>query len=717
MTDSWTDEPLVSCVMATGGRRRFVPQAIRCFQRQTYPSRELILVDDGDEPCDDLLPTDDERIHYLRLPQTTRLGRKLNLGIERARGSILQKLDDDDFYHPEFLSTMVKALPPEDEEPAIAALDRFVVLLAATGELRDSGSGWSAGPTLCFHRSVWERVPFRNAPRAVDQFFLQDAGVRCVKVRRPELLILVRHGGNHLWQRLGGRRVDEFFRRRPAYGKSLRELVSAADLRFYESLRARGPSRNERPVAMTSSSQPAARPPVSACLLSWKRPQNLPKIVEHLRRHDFIDEILVWNNDPGCDLQLDGDDVRVIDAPENLYCYGRFLCVREAKNAIVYVQDDDWLVDNVEALYRSFLADDSTLTHGLSEYHRRKRNRYRYPGHDLALLGWGAVFYRDWVSVLETEGIGAPNGSEDAGDPLFLREADKYFSLLLERPHRTLPARLRRLEDEGAVDIALHREGRHETLKALAIRSALAASRRRRSVSYPPTWHVVVTCHNYGRFLKTALESVLRSDADYVVTLVDDGSTDDSRQIGEAYAEQYEQISYLRNETPIGVTRARNLGIASRDSLFVVSLDADDRIGPNFLFEAEKLLRSGCDVANPDAILFGRTNDRWPVPDTVSFDMLLERNHVHCCAAFRRSYWVQVGGMDEDMTSWSDYEFWLRLASAGARIRRLAGDHFFYRKHGPSISARSHRLRDELQREIWRRHGRPRSRRARAGRR
>ena len=42
-------EPLVSCVMPTADRRQWVPQAIRNFQQQNYPNRELLIVDDGRE--------------------------------------------------------------------------------------------------------------------------------------------------------------------------------------------------------------------------------------------------------------------------------------------------------------------------------------------------------------------------------------------------------------------------------------------------------------------------------------------------------------------------------------------------------------------------------------------------------------------------------------------------------------------------------------------
>jgi GT2 family glycosyltransferase len=77
---------------------------------------------------------------------------------------------------------------------------------------------------------------------------------------------------------------------------------------------------------------------------------------------------------------------------------------------------------------------------------------------------------------------------------------------------------------------------------------------------------------------------------------------------------------------------------------------------------------------------------------------------VHCCSAFRRSYWAQVGGIDESMRCWEDYEFWIRFSEAGARITKLPGDHFFYRKHGSSRSSESSQLEKAMQSYIRQKH-------------
>jgi glycosyltransferase involved in cell wall biosynthesis len=235
------DSPLVSCVLPTCNRRGFFKQALTYYQRQDYPNKELIIVDDGEEPVKDLLPAD-TRIQYFFLDRHTNLGAKLNFGIDQARGRIIQKLDDDDYYHPHFLRATVQALTENGSAHAITALECFLVLIASSGALKHSGMGWFSGPTLCFFKDLWEKTPFRDLPRAVDYFFLNDTQAQRVRIAQAELLMLVRHSAGHTWNMLGKQDVTDYFRKRLDYTKSLADyLLFPEDLAFYCSLRPPSP--------------------------------------------------------------------------------------------------------------------------------------------------------------------------------------------------------------------------------------------------------------------------------------------------------------------------------------------------------------------------------------------------------------------------------------------------------------------------------------------
>src|SRR5215831_526279 len=102
MARSSSSTPLVSMVLSTRDRPHFLQVALACYRHQTYPQRELIVIDDGDH-----FPADESMIEaaggrLMRMPADTPLGTKLNQGIQEARGWLCQKMDDDDWYGRRF---------------------------------------------------------------------------------------------------------------------------------------------------------------------------------------------------------------------------------------------------------------------------------------------------------------------------------------------------------------------------------------------------------------------------------------------------------------------------------------------------------------------------------------------------------------------------------------------------------------------------------------
>lgn len=225
---------LVSCIMATRDRREFIPEALRCFSRQTYQESELIVIDDGKNSVGDLchgIP----RVTHIQLYKPATTGTKLNIGIQRARGDILQKIDDDDYYHPDFLKLAMERLPSRPSVRTLVAWDCFLVLLAGEMQLRHSGHGWEAGGTFCFHRKLWELKPFRDVAKNEDYWFVNDHRPCIRRVCAAEYYMLVRHGRN-TWQLMSGKSVDSCFQSLPPYWKGLEMVVPPEDLMFYRSL-------------------------------------------------------------------------------------------------------------------------------------------------------------------------------------------------------------------------------------------------------------------------------------------------------------------------------------------------------------------------------------------------------------------------------------------------------------------------------------------------
>jgi hypothetical protein len=236
MTPNMRDE-LISCVVATGDRNGFFPQVLRCFAAQTYRHRELVVVDDGKVPVGPLCQ-DVDNVKYLRLDRRTATGTKLNLGMEAAAGTILQKVDDDYYYAPPFLAASVARIQAAGAEPVIAGWDCFLIALAGSPKLYFSGHGWMAGGTLSFRRAVWEAAAFRDVPKDEDAHFLKDHGCARAAICAPELYILVRHGRN-TWNKFkNGAGVDSYVRSLEAYPKSIADVVAGEEsARLYAKLR------------------------------------------------------------------------------------------------------------------------------------------------------------------------------------------------------------------------------------------------------------------------------------------------------------------------------------------------------------------------------------------------------------------------------------------------------------------------------------------------
>jgi glycosyltransferase involved in cell wall biosynthesis len=235
-----TTPSFVSAVLATHDRPEFLPIALACYGHQTHPDRELIVVDDGGT-----FPVSEEAVRaaggrLIRLEPGTPLGTKMNAGLAAAQGPLCLKMDDDDWYAPDFLERMIagrSAAMVDRCGPAVSFVGNALLFDLGRWELREAGESHLAGGTLLFARDDWQVLPFRAIPRAVDFWFVLDfttAGARVLRLDAFGSYVQTRHQIGHLFAaQSDGRTVEESMLELPRYAAGPESLLPEWTLAIY----------------------------------------------------------------------------------------------------------------------------------------------------------------------------------------------------------------------------------------------------------------------------------------------------------------------------------------------------------------------------------------------------------------------------------------------------------------------------------------------------
>lgn len=223
---------------------------------------------------------------------------------------------------------------------------------------------------------------------------------------------------------------------------------------------------------------------------------------------------------------------------------------------------------------------------------------------------------------------------------------------------------------------------------------------------------VVIPVYNVERYLRGCLDSVLRSAyQDFELILVNDGSADKSLDICKEYAARDSRIRLISQENG-GVSAARNRGIAACRGEWVVFVDADDLISPDFLDriareEPQDLLLF--DFASAEADLAAAT----PAPEPLRYgrgdvpellrSLLLRRqlaeggnlNFVSPCAkAYRRALLDRCGvRFSPELFYGEDKLFNVEFLTRVERCTYIPAPVYYYNIH---LDSSSHRFNPKL---------------------
>jgi glycosyltransferase involved in cell wall biosynthesis len=209
--------------------------------------------------------------------------------------------------------------------------------------------------------------------------------------------------------------------------------------------------------------------------------------------------------------------------------------------------------------------------------------------------------------------------------------------------------------------------------------------------------------YNASAFLAQAVESVLAQTwRDFELIIVNDGSTDGTREIAERYAARDARVK-VHTQANAGTAPALNRGIELAQGEWVFLMHADDLMRPNrlerqlaFIADHPELSVASSLVRHIDSKnrVIGKDNSKLTTYEAVN--KLVAANELigfnHPAVALRKSDVLAVGGYRQPFWPAEDIDLWNRLVEKGYKV--LVQPEFLldYRMHGNSASISRARL-------------------------
>lgn len=194
---------------------------------------------------------------------------------------------------------------------------------------------------------------------------------------------------------------------------------------------------------------------------------------------------------------------------------------------------------------------------------------------------------------------------------------------------------------------------------------------------------IIIPFYNSGAYIHDAIKSVESSQTtyQYEVIIVDDGSTDTfSMETLEGLKKSGYNIIHQKNGGPAA---ARNFGVRCTNGEYLLFLDSDNKIRPDYIQKAVDTLKENndFDILYCKPSFFGEDNREGFSPKPFDIVALLGGNYIDMCSVISRKAMDNLGGFDENriLIGHEDWELWIRAAKAGYKFYYLQEVLFDYR--------------------------------------
>jgi glycosyltransferase involved in cell wall biosynthesis len=192
---------------------------------------------------------------------------------------------------------------------------------------------------------------------------------------------------------------------------------------------------------------------------------------------------------------------------------------------------------------------------------------------------------------------------------------------------------------------------------------------------------VIIPCYKDSQTLGRAIASVIAQSYPLIEIIVVNDCSPESEEI-EAVVLHHPEVRYLCNPANVGLATTRNNGLAFARGEIVAFLDADDEYHPEKIelqvaaLEPNTVVTCGWLRIYPD----GRSKQLGKAYRIIEDpNYLIYRNTLNGAGLLTsRDLLLQHGGYDPTLRSCEDWDLWLRLLSAGVKVKRIGKPLYYY---------------------------------------
>lgn len=197
---------------------------------------------------------------------------------------------------------------------------------------------------------------------------------------------------------------------------------------------------------------------------------------------------------------------------------------------------------------------------------------------------------------------------------------------------------------------------------------------------------VIMPCYNDGKYIKEAIESIEKCDKElYELIIVDDGSKDKKTiEVLNELKEKGYNILRIKHQ---GQSVARNIGAKFSKYHYLLFLDSDNKINPEYLIEGIRVLDENPEIG----VVYGDRQEfglsvKIVVQNEFDISKIIFGNYIDTCAIIRKKAWENCKGFDKNIDFWEDWEFFINVYWQGWKFYHINKVLFNYRLKNKSVN-------------------------------